>query len=338
MSTLHTWPRYTTLSACLWTATALAGPVYFEQERAEDFGDLTQPEVTACPDQGCGPAAAVNSFVFLQRQSGLYGSRLVPAVDPGNPTHAEMAAVANDLARNYMGSCCAGGTHITSFINGKLRYLDAVAPQSTDVHAQVHEWDVSKGGAKPDFVDEHNPTPQFMLSELRHNEDIELLFAFEDGGGHYVTLTSLFWSDDNDNGSIDSGEAAHITFIDPFDGKPASATIGQENGGMTLRYLNPRTGNFDVGKIFAAVAESPSGKGLAEPTTGLVVLAGLALMALSRVMARRSPELDARGAASDHAASPSSGGLSAAGRHIVSAKSSRPISMRRISLVPAPIS
>lgn len=267
------------LVSLLLCTPALADPVpvvHFEHENVDSFGDLSQKTVLACPNTSCGPVAAVNSFVFLQREYPvIYGSKLVPAADGTKPTQAELEAVATDLAQNYMGSCCVKGTHITQFVNGKKKYIDLKAPGTTVIHGQVQAWDVAKGGARPEFIDETKPTPQFLLSELSHDEDIELLFDFGASGGHYVTLTSLFWSDDNGNGSIEFGEAANIGFIDPLDGKLSSAHLGQLAGQMTLEYLDPVKGTLLSGTIFGAVAESPEHRTNPEPASAALVLLAL---------------------------------------------------------------
>ncbi|KQV49306.1 hypothetical protein ASC95_17000 [Pelomonas sp. Root1217] len=259
---------------------ALADPVpvvHFEHEDVDKFGDLSQKNVAPCPNMACGPVAAVNSFVFLQREYSLiYGSKLIPAVDGTKPTQAELIAVAADLAKNYMDTCCEKGTHITNFINGKQKYFDTVAPNTTVIHGQVKDWDPVEGGAKPDNIDETNPTPQFLLNELSHNQDIELLLDFGTDGGHYVTLTSLFWSDDDGDGSIDAGEAANIGYIDPEDGKSTSARLGELAGALTVQYLSPVTGNVRSGTIFAAIAESPEHRTNPEPASAALVLAALA--------------------------------------------------------------
>ena len=70
-------------------ARAHAGGMHFVAfEPIDFFGMLSQAD-TDCEDEGCGPTAAVNGFVYLQNQDpGVYHKLLVqnyPDVDPLGP-------------------------------------------------------------------------------------------------------------------------------------------------------------------------------------------------------------------------------------------------------------
>jgi hypothetical protein len=62
---------------------------------AQDYGKLLQKDLPGCGAEdgvgdlagsGCGPSAAVNSFVYLQNKySSIYGKKLVPELDRNMP-------------------------------------------------------------------------------------------------------------------------------------------------------------------------------------------------------------------------------------------------------------
>jgi MYXO-CTERM domain-containing protein len=131
------------------------------------------------------------------------------------------------------------------------------------------------------------PSFDFLLRELQHGEDVELLFGFykraADGiqleriGGHYVTLTGVKADDANDNKVPDAGEGGQLTFIDPLTGLPATESLFDQEGFLRTSYSE---GQDQVLFTFveAAVSESP----IPAPAAWVLVATGLGALAARR--------------------------------------------------------
>jgi hypothetical protein len=239
--------------ACQLTATVNA-QVETESIDASLVGSLDQTK-TNWPKLGCGPTAAVNSFIYLQNQyPSVYGRSLVPG---------DAAVAANNLGL-MMGTNNQTGTFWTNFILGKQAYLTANAPGTTVIDGLYDQFllgDTIPPGTKlppnvkPD-IDEHSTMPQFLLSQLHDHEDVEILFQGD--LNHYVTLTSLTFDFGTNKGTID--------YMDPLSGKlVTNVGIERFDSGSTL-FL---TGQSNVA-IELAVAESP----VPEPSTIVLGLIG----------------------------------------------------------------
>jgi len=243
------------------------------------MGNLDQ-STTNCANNGCGPTAAVNSFVFLQNMyPGIYDNKLVPAAPPNTTPNPNQAVVANMLlGADFMKTDCAGcGTDIRDFILGKEKYIELKVPGMTKYMAQVNDtWALPNGPAKPGYVQQNTaPTIDFLSSEIDHKEDVELFIKFEDGTGHYITLTSLKWNTETKMGSIG--------FIDPDEGVGRSSDISQVGAGAIKIKLKGADGSLTDGTIFAAVSESPT----PEPATLVLVSAAMAVGAFGIKWRRR---------------------------------------------------
>jgi len=227
------------------------------------FGDLDQHLVDACKDSignslACGPAAAVNSFVFLEnRYPSIYGNSLVDLSGLFTKTQAEVMA-ANDLS-SFMGCTpCNGGTKFSDFVKGKENYIDLLAPDTTSYRVMKI------------------PSAEFIDGELSSDEDIETLINFPDPDfpGHYVTITGITYDT--------VLEMGYLSFIDPADGKLHAAQIygGGATPGIFIDYLDPSTGlEHDGGELTGAISESPS---VPEPTTISLLAAGVLFTSFCR--------------------------------------------------------
>ena len=240
---------------------------------AAKFGKLNQKE-TDCPTVNCGPAAAVNSFVYLQTQfPGVYTTPLVPA--------GKEKDVANILNKDFMKTCppggdCGLGTGIEDFILGKRDYIEKLNKGVTRYHAQMTDaWNPVKhpGVAKPDFVeDDTRPTIDFLAAELKAGEDIELALKPGFGPGHFLTLTALTFDTDTGKGTI--------TFVDPDGGTVKTANITREAGQNRSIMVEYKIGDLPIARVVGAIAESPAR--VPEPASlvflgsGLIALAALA--------------------------------------------------------------
>ncbi len=223
-------------------------------ENPADFGHLNQRAIGVCNgdptdlskdrSNGCGPVAAVNSFVFLQKTyPGIYDNKLV-ANTPNGPRDAA-AALATDMECN-----CDLGTASRKFLAGKAAYINREAPNTTRIEFQ-------NVFSTPSVT----PTLAFLVDQLKAKQDVELLFGYytknADGtftqtGAHYVTLTSASFNDMNGNGRVDPGDTPDsIAIIDQWgvdtttiNGAlelPATVTTMMANIGTVA---SPNTRNF----------------------------------------------------------------------------------------------
>jgi hypothetical protein len=248
-------------------------------EPPDKFGNLKQGD-TNCKDVGCGPTAAINSFVFLQNMyPGVYGTSLVPHKDGNTPYQDEIAAA--DALATYMGCCQekGKGTYIERFILGKQEYMNKVAPGKTIFAAEdTQAWrptlpDGFEVGPKPSWVQDNTaPTAQWLVNQLKAGEDVELFINFDGSQNHYVTLTYLQFDTKTDTGQIN--------FIDPTTGK-----VNDKNYSITG--LDPTDKDILIGgylkdaNIVNAVAESPA------PEPPSLFLLGSGILGFGGLLRRR---------------------------------------------------
>jgi hypothetical protein len=239
------------------------------------YGHLDQDK-TNCTPMGCGPTAAVNSFIFLQNKyPDIYDHKLV-----ASDSQADMVKVVDDLIdldKGYMVTDCkADGTYYAAFITGKQKYIEDKVPGKTVYNARVwFAWDTALGGDKPAYVtDQTAPTAAWMLKEVQDGEDVEILLD-STGFQHYVTVTGFTWFDANDDGKVDPGEYS-IDFVDPKGGKDVESVLSRAaDGRLTINY------DGKLVAISVAVSESPT------PEPGALLLVGPAVVLLVSIRASR---------------------------------------------------
>jgi len=270
--------------------TAVLGSIFLQQVNtlAADpldptkYGNLKQSDVLSCPNDACGPAAAVNSFVFLQNMyPNIYDHKLVGVNGIDSVGYHFLQLAGDTLATSaYMGTCCTSGTPIEKFIIGKEQYIQDVAPITTTFKAVIDiPWRPEIAGtmqnpiAKPSWVtDSTEPSVSFLIGEINAGEDVELFLHYTSGktGDHYVTL---FRIDSPVNGIGD------LNFIDPITGEPPDTEPVYEikRSGFTsfleVTYGDP---NNPDNIITAIVADSVSESPIPEPPTWLLLATGLA--------------------------------------------------------------
>jgi hypothetical protein len=234
------------------------------------FGHLSQWS-TDCDWNGCGPAAAVNSFVFLQRQYPLiYDNKLVPMTYPNNPALFELVSVAMTLAgADYMNTECGRdgrGTYWGRFILGKRNYIENQVASKTVYQAfGDFVWNqADAGGAQPGWVTSGKPpSPDFLYKEIQDKEDVEILITNPaTGAGHWVTVTGIDWDTDGLDGSL--------SFVDPWTGADSTANIAQGQAGdrISIDYRGL------LQEITVAVSESP----VPEPQAWLLLISGTVVL------------------------------------------------------------
>jgi hypothetical protein len=230
-----------------------------------NFGNLNQHDVPGCGDFACGPTAAVNSFVFLQNKyPDIYDTSLVPHI-PGNTAYQDMVAAAAALqSPTYMNcTACNGGTLITDFISGKRKWIEDHVPNKTV------------------YMDVPQANWPFLYNELVDMEDVELLVGFYNAqgqrvGGHYVTLSSFHWVDQNMDGIINPTETATIDFVDPDTGTVKVQRLFQQSvaGQYNLTTDYGVGGAVTTTGINWAVSESP----IPEPAAIALLLTAMVAM------------------------------------------------------------
>jgi hypothetical protein len=115
------------------------------------------------------------------------------------------------------------------FIYGKQKYMEEAAPGKTVYGAQLKAtwgWIGARPAGqvppiiKPNWVEDNTaPTWEFIYDNLKACEDVEILIYNDTyQWGHFLTLTSFFWTDSDGDGFIDAEENATIDYINPCGG------------------------------------------------------------------------------------------------------------------------
>ncbi len=225
------------------------------------FGNLTEGALNAGAG-ACGPAATVNSIVFLQKTYSTFYSK-VPLIKlnvSSAALTAEELALGNTLCSD-MHCSAANGTNNIDFQNGKINYFKpfTAAGERTTVKAIV--------GANG-----NNPSVSTLASLLKKGEDVEILLDFAaDNSSHYVTLDDISVNAAS-NGAIINGT---ISYIDPMDGGAYNATLNGSVTKYSVNYIEPSNaegaGNVSIATIFEVFEESP----VPEPGSGSLLLIGI---------------------------------------------------------------
>ena len=143
----------------------------------------------------CGPAAAANSLQWLEDTH--------PKIPATGTTHREkMEELSKQMSRAN-----EAGVNTNMLVQGKLGFIDK---HKLPIHVKYQSWYNSDSTiASPDPIYGHTaenksgmagtrkpPTWEFLKSEMKKGEDVEILFGWYDrsanrNGGHWVTVTGI---------------------------------------------------------------------------------------------------------------------------------------------------
>src|SRR5437762_1316438 len=143
---------------------------------------------------GCAPTATTNSLVYLdQRYGSIYGRSLIPRAQDAI-LQSDLRDVAVVLGTRM--NTHAPATYFVDFLLGKESYIESVAPGKTDYDAQMDPRvrfladEQRRGIVPPSWMQQRAPTIEFLLDNLKQDEDIELVAVkFErDANGNLVQV------------------------------------------------------------------------------------------------------------------------------------------------------
>lgn len=146
------------------------------------------PNVQAAQNQ-CAPMAVANSLQWLENETGINVPQdHVKGLKGDNSLVGKLDTAMN---RNVVSRTSGSGLSYTNILNGKLDYVagNNLSSSVTTKHQGIMGGaDVTSSGvtstAKGDTV-----TLDFILAELAHGEDVELIFVYPAGGAHMVDIT-----------------------------------------------------------------------------------------------------------------------------------------------------
>ena len=245
--------------AILLTAAGASADWWHAETEHELYGWADQHDVPDIGPVACAPTSVINSFWYLQtKYPEIYDHKLIWDRDnDGDVDYWDQIWAAEDLGKNWMLTTPEGGTTDENLIWGKYNYMEHYA-QGTTSYAGMHglTWDPQYPW--PEWLTSGHPTWEFLYEQLDEEEDVELWIGVPGTMAHCVTLTSLHWNDETDDGWID--------FIDPDDGGLHVADVHLFGEVLQAKY------NCQWVDISIALSESPQIPGPA--SLALLALAG----------------------------------------------------------------
>lgn len=189
-----------------------------------DSGKHKASETYAGDLNACGPAAAANSMHWLEETN-----ENIPST--GSSHREKMEELSGLMDRGN-----ERGVTTDQLVKGKLAYIDK---HKLPIHVKYQSWFNSDSSIaspnadyghfaenKSDSVGKQTPpTWEFLKSEVKKGEDVEILFGWYDrgatrNGGHWVAVSGFFDSDSlkgiyfKDDGSQSDSAGTRETFIE----------------------------------------------------------------------------------------------------------------------------
>lgn len=228
------------------------------------YGNLNQHDMTSYPSMACGPASVTNALDYTQNANPtVYGTSLIPTAG-----YNGLKSVANTLTgSSYMKTDNTNGTWHDNLIIATENYIESRVPGKTTYAAQ-DSWGWSHQTTVPSWVQITTPTFGFMYDALTAGDAIEILLTYNSGGGHFVTVRGLTWSDLDGDGMIESSENAKMHIVNPWTGLTQDLHIWQSSLGGSI---NTDYSSSWVSTAFAWTVPEPA-------TFTLLVISGLAML------------------------------------------------------------
>jgi hypothetical protein len=235
------------------------------------YGTLDQTQVGPPADDGsnnfCAPTATMNSFTFLSNAyPSVYGNALLGGT-------ADWLSAAQLLAGpGFMNTNRNTGTTEANWINGKVNYINTYAPGTTYFEGMDH---VATGGQP--WVQPAYPTAAFLLRMLQQGQDVEIGLTGTSEIGHVMTLSSIHWTDANDNLLLDPGESLTIDGYDPAGDGTNAAPF---NYALSLDANNALV--FNGGPYNGYVLDAALAESVPEPGTVTLLVMGAGMLGVFR--------------------------------------------------------
>lgn len=282
---------------CLVAFTLLANcsPLAFAttlsvQETLSYFGTLNQHSLeysypqygTGGGNMACGPVAGINSLVYLSNKyPSVYGPSLIH-VAPGdmdnNGSHTAYddwiySAGASGMAKYaFMNTTLANGTWHDNFIRGMYSYIEASIAGVTQYSAQDYWSPTYWGNAPstrppPSWVAGQTPTWDFIYDGIAKGSAVGVLFTYNSGGGHFVSVTGMNWDSTTNSGIL--------FFMNPWTGSAENTGIRLSSGRIKTDYGGANASWISVANSVIAVPE---------PSTFVCLIVASMCLALSQVL------------------------------------------------------
>ena len=251
-----------------------------------DYGQFGHLENSTINGKGaCMATSLINSFVYLQnRWPKIYDNLLVEDYDEDGDVDLDDMGIARGALHTLIWGEDNSGTMKDAW-EWKAWWIETEIPGKTVFEGMINQ-DVSDWDFNSKLTGNAYPTWEFTWDQLSKEQDVEMSFsayAFEDGEwkvkwGHCVTLTSMKFEDDNDDGLWDTEtERAWIDYLDsnyPTGISPWMEVWLDSDTGQ-LEFYDDNYADVSYMAMDFVFAESP----VPEPATILLfVSSGLALL------------------------------------------------------------
>jgi hypothetical protein len=259
--------------------------IFNVQENAGYFGTLNQHSLqysypslgTGSNNMACGPSAATNSLIYLQNAfPSSYGNNLILSAGHDMDNDGSYTTYDNWIytsgsglaSSSYMNTTLANGTWHDDFIWGLYKYVENKVPGMTSYSAEDY-WSPTYWGnppatyPPPSWVIGTTPTWDFLYNALNNSADVQVLFSYVNGGGHFVSITGMTWDNVQNSGTLN--------FMNPWDGQFESTNIRLSSGRMYTDYGG--SNKSWIGEINALIPSTTDWKGGSSAATDWKVAA-----------------------------------------------------------------